>query len=143
MAACLAAWLSWTQKCVLRSTSDAEYLATGDGVKESLFVNGMLQFLLLLNEYNAVSGSKFLGGGAAGDTANGSDATFGRVAGNGGDWFELVVLDNLALFSSVSSPHCWEKKQLSARVYFLSFPAGPGFPEKKLSSSQIKVLSAK
>jgi hypothetical protein len=50
---------------------------------------------LLLNEYNAVSGSKFLGGGAAGDTANGTDATFGRVAGNGGDWFELVVLDNL------------------------------------------------
>ncbi len=50
---------------------------------------------LLLNEYNAVGGSKFLGGGAAGDTANGSDATFGRIAGNGGDWFELVALQDL------------------------------------------------
>jgi len=52
---------------------------------------------LLLNEYNAVSGSKFLGGGTLADTANGTDATLGRVAGNGGDWFELVVLEDLDL----------------------------------------------
>ena len=45
VAACLVAWLSWTQKCVSQSTSEVEYLAMGDGVKESLFVNGMLQFL--------------------------------------------------------------------------------------------------
>jgi len=50
---------------------------------------------LLLNEYNAVSGSKYLGGGLPGDVANGSDETFGRVAGNGGDWFELVVLEDI------------------------------------------------
>ena len=51
---------------------------------------------LALNEFNAVSNSNFLGGGTLGDTANGSDATFGRVLGNGGDWFELVVTeDNL------------------------------------------------
>jgi len=50
---------------------------------------------LLLNEYNAVSGSKFLGGGFVSDTANGSDATLGRIAGNGGDWFELVALEDL------------------------------------------------
>ena len=52
---------------------------------------------LLLNEYNAVGSSKFLGGGAAGDIANGTDATFGRIAGNGGDWFELVALEDLDL----------------------------------------------
>ena len=36
-------------------------------------------------------------GRRAGDLANGSDATFGRVVGNGGDWFELVVLEDLDL----------------------------------------------
>jgi len=46
---------------------------------------------LVLNEFNAVSSSSYLGGGTAGNVANGSDETFGRVAGNGGDWFELVV----------------------------------------------------
>ena len=41
---------------------------------------------VILNEYNAVIGSKFLGGG------DGSDSYFGKVEGNGGDWFELVVI---------------------------------------------------
>ena len=41
----LVVWVSRTQKCVSQSTSEAEYLAMGDGVKEALFVNGMLHFL--------------------------------------------------------------------------------------------------
>ena len=45
MAAVLVVWISRTRKCVSQSTSEAEYLAMGDGVKEALFVNGMLQFL--------------------------------------------------------------------------------------------------
>jgi hypothetical protein len=50
---------------------------------------------LILNEYNAVGGGEFLGGGSsatdeAGERA--SDRYFGRVPGNGGDWFELVVI---------------------------------------------------
>ena len=45
VAAMLVVWISWTQKSVSQSTSEAEYLAMGDGVKEALFVNGMLQFL--------------------------------------------------------------------------------------------------
>ena len=45
MAAMLVVGISRTQKCVSQSTSEAEYLAMGDGVKEALFVNGMLQFL--------------------------------------------------------------------------------------------------
>ena len=45
VAAMLVVWISRTQKCVSQSTSGAEYLAMGDGVKEALFVNGMLQFL--------------------------------------------------------------------------------------------------
>ena len=41
---------------------------------------------VILNEYNAVVGSRFLGDG------KGSDSYFGKVRGNGGDWFELVVI---------------------------------------------------
>jgi len=50
---------------------------------------------VILNEYNAVSTSDFLNGGnAAADEDGGraSDSYFGRVLGNGGDWFELVVI---------------------------------------------------
>lgn len=45
VATMLVVWISRTQKCVSQSTSEAEYLAMGDGVKEALFVNGMLKFL--------------------------------------------------------------------------------------------------
>ena len=47
VAAMLVVLISRTQKCVSKSTSEAEYFAMGDGVKEALFVNGMLQFLRL------------------------------------------------------------------------------------------------
>ena len=45
VAAMLVVWISRTQKCASQSTSETEFLAMGDGVKEALFVNGMLQFL--------------------------------------------------------------------------------------------------
>jgi len=50
---------------------------------------------IILNEYNAVDSNDFLGGGdAAMDEAGGraGDTYFGRVPGNGGDWFEMVVI---------------------------------------------------
>ena len=50
---------------------------------------------VILNEYNAVDATEFLGGGnTAADESGGraSDSYFGRIAGNGGDWFELVVI---------------------------------------------------
>jgi len=50
---------------------------------------------VILNEYNAVSGADFLNGGTAAadeDGGRASDSYFGRVEGNGGDWFELVVI---------------------------------------------------
>ncbi len=40
---------------------------------------------LILNEWNAVSSDKFIDDG---------DSFFGSVAGNGGDWFELVVVED-------------------------------------------------
>lgn len=50
---------------------------------------------VILNEYNAVANSEFLNGGTAqvdDDGRRASDSYFGRVLGNGGDWFELVVI---------------------------------------------------
>jgi len=50
---------------------------------------------VILNEYNAVDATSFLGGGdSSADLKGGraSDSYFGRVEGNGGDWFELVVI---------------------------------------------------
>lgn len=49
---------------------------------------------VILNEYNAVDGAAFLGGGDSSADENGGrafDSYFGRIPGNGGDWFELVV----------------------------------------------------
>ena len=40
---------------------------------------------IILNEYNAVKGSEYL-------KKSGSDTYWGRVKGNGGDWFEMVVI---------------------------------------------------
>jgi len=50
---------------------------------------------VILNEYNAVDGLEFLNGGDSASDLDGgraSDSYFGRVQGNGGDWFELVVI---------------------------------------------------
>ena len=50
---------------------------------------------IILNEYNAVDSNDFLGGGnSSADESGGRafDSYFGRVPGNGGDWFELVVI---------------------------------------------------
>ncbi len=71
-------------------------------VKEILIVCLILSFSgtvfaadIILNEYNAVDGTEFLNGGDSSADADGgraSDSYFGRVLGNGGDWFELVVI---------------------------------------------------
>jgi len=50
---------------------------------------------VILNEYNAVYKNYYLNGGNASADSDGmraSDSYFGRVMGNGGDWFELVVI---------------------------------------------------
>ena len=39
-------WFSRTQKCVTRSTSEAEYVALGDAVKELLFLRQVWRFIL-------------------------------------------------------------------------------------------------
>jgi hypothetical protein len=43
---------------------------------------------VILNEYSAVGGSARLGGGT------GRDSVFGSIDGNGGNWFELLVVDD-------------------------------------------------
>ncbi len=72
------------------------------GVRELIVVSlilsssaGVFGADVILNEYNAVAGSEFLNGGNSSVDIDGhraSDSYFGRVQGNGGDWFELVVI---------------------------------------------------
>ncbi len=47
---------------------------------------------LILNEYNAVSGTRFLNGRFADKV----DTYFGRILGNGGNWLEFVVTEDHA-----------------------------------------------
>ena len=42
---CLVTWFSRTQKSVTLSTTEAEYVAMAEGVKEALYVRGILAFL--------------------------------------------------------------------------------------------------
>jgi len=48
---------------------------------------------VLLNEWNAVGPEDWLGGAGGA----GRDAALGRVQGNGGDWFELLVIEDVDL----------------------------------------------
>jgi hypothetical protein len=52
---------------------------------------------ILVNEFNAVAATQFLNGGTAAADVDGvptADTHFGRVLGNGGDWLELVVVQD-------------------------------------------------
>jgi hypothetical protein len=49
---------------------------------------------LFVNEYNGVRGDRYLNGGDAAaddDGEQAADPYLGRIVGNGGNWFELVV----------------------------------------------------
>jgi len=85
---------------------------------------------VVLNEYNGVSSSKFLTGGAA-------DARLGRIEGNGNNWFELVVTGSGVLGSTVdmrgwniqisdvgTGPRLADTLTLSQSTFWQSVPAG-------------------
>ncbi|MDA0766453.1 MAG: hypothetical protein O3A87_04615 [Verrucomicrobia bacterium] len=93
-----AGFVNWTPPAGVSGFQEISIVAS-DGVDSvvrtfSIFVHGT-PASVILNEYNAVSASSFLNGGTAAlDSSGGSasDEHFGRVAKNGGDWFELVVV---------------------------------------------------
>ena len=61
----------------------------------SLFSGTLWAADVILNEYNAVDGAAFLGGGdSSADETGGraADSFLGRIPGNGGNWFELAVI---------------------------------------------------
>lgn len=72
------------------------------GIRNLLILGLILSFTgpalsadIILNEYNAVDPGGYLGGGTLATDNSGSKASdlyFGRVLGNGGDWFEMVVI---------------------------------------------------
>jgi len=73
----------------IRATVDATIagqvtLLRRDG-SQAATIGQALPAQLVLNEWNAVASTNVLSGG---------DPTFGTVAGNGGDWFELAVVSN-------------------------------------------------
>src|SRR5262245_21302624 len=52
---------------------------------------------ILVNEFNGVAAAQFLNGGTAAADVDGvptADTYFGRIQGNGGDWLELVVIQD-------------------------------------------------
>lgn len=66
-----------------------------DALRASVLAGCTQCRLVILNEYNAVSNDKFLNGGtlqADEDGGQAGDVFFGRILGNGGSWFELVVV---------------------------------------------------
>lgn len=89
--------VEWTPTGGVSGFHDVSVMAS-DGVDSfvrtfTIFIHQQAS-VVILNEYNAVSGNGFLNDGTlAMDSMGGtaSDEQFGRVAGNGGDWFELVV----------------------------------------------------
>ena len=85
---------------------------------------------VVLNEYNGVSSTKFLTGGAG-------DARLGRIEGNGNNWFELVVTGSGVLGSTVdmrgwkiqisdvgTGPRLADTLTLSQSTFWQSVPAG-------------------
>ena len=93
---------------------------------------------VLLNEFNAVGNEKFLNGGDASDDSAmtgtpKSDAFFGRIEGNGGDWFELVVLGDGTAGSTmdlrgwsidIHAPLLTETIKLSTDAFWAAVPVG-------------------
>jgi len=89
---------------------------------------------VILNEYNAVSSDRWLDeDGLTGSTK--TDTYFGRIEGNGDDWFELVVVGDGTAGSTVDM-RGWELRidedgdlakghlKLSDNAYWSNVPAG-------------------
>jgi hypothetical protein len=83
---------------VIRATDDAAPpLFTEQTITITVFPESST---VLLNEYNAVSASNYPGGGTL-ESPTTSDTFFGRILGNGGEWFELVVVGDGTAGSTV------------------------------------------
>ncbi len=86
---------------------------------------------IILNEFNAVSATGFLGGGTqTADAAGGqaSDPQFGRSIGNGGNWCEFVIIaENLDMRNWILR---WQDKtdsgtiRLSNNTFWSNLPSG-------------------
>lgn len=86
---------------------------------------------IILNEFNAVSATGFLGGGTqTADAAGGqaSDPQFGRSIGNGGNWCEFVIIaENLDMRNWIFR---WQDKtdsgtiRLSNNTFWSNLPSG-------------------
>lgn len=72
----------------------------------SLVTGGSAHGVVILNEFNAVRSDRWLDAdGLAASTA--SDSTFGRIEGNGGRWFELVVVGQTSALGETIDMRGW------------------------------------
>ncbi|MGE9291281.1 MAG: hypothetical protein ACQKBT_09845, partial [Puniceicoccales bacterium] len=104
---------------------------------------------VIVNEYNAIDSDEFLNGGdihTDDDLGTASDPVFGRIEGNGGDWFELVVVGDgtagsvdlrgwtIEIADNASFPfEAEERIVLSNHSYWSAVPSGTilTFTEKR------------
>lgn len=69
------------------SVTDPDNLTAVQPVTFTVVEESSASTPLMLNEYNAVAPTKELAGGG--------DVTFGAVPGNGGDWYEFIIVEDL------------------------------------------------
>lgn len=82
---------------------------------------------IILNEYNAVAPSQFLGGGDQDDPDGSSDLFFGRIAGNGGPWVEFAITQTTDLRNwtlEITNEEETRILRLSDHIALSAIPAG-------------------
>ncbi len=82
---------------------------------------------IILNEYNAVSEDRFLGGGAQDEIDGSTDPFFGRIAGNGGPWVEFAITQTSDLRNwtlEISNDDSTRTLRLSDHIALSAIPAG-------------------
>ncbi len=85
-----------------------------------LGLSGALRADVILNEYNAVRADRWLDLDGL-DASTASDSHFGRVQGNGGRWFEMVVVGQTALPGETVDMRGWSFDWSAADVGSGSF----------------------
>lgn len=83
--------ITFEQENNLMKTSNHVFVTLATGAMCLCFAANTQAASVILNEYNAVSSSKYLDGDTYGESSK-SDVRLGRIEGNGGNWIELAVV---------------------------------------------------
>jgi hypothetical protein len=86
----------------------------------SLGLASQVSAVVVMNEYNAVRSDRWLDADGFG-ASTASDSYFGRIAGNGGRWFEAIVVGNTTVAGETIDMRGWTFNWTSGDVGFGSF----------------------